>query len=653
MKQTLKNIFTPKVDEEELSEEAEAAILKKGVIRKGVLTGAVLILAVVMLFAMTAAWYSNVIQTTGMIFNVTQWGLDSNVNINSELTNAAPGEQGTIDLDVYNSSEGIIDVSFNVGKATLVNSAVDMRKRLYFYIDDTVSSNGETTERTYLNSVEKHAYTVLPKQTLSLGAKGKGASLAWEWVYDVLGYYFYGTVNYAVSAQVSEYLRPIVYDFESATFENGKLATVDGVTSVTQFVNNLSKKDGYPGSGAATVTDKDGKTYYKVSADENGVGVWIYCCSLSEIEYENVVDTALGNEQALLRRFETNLNVLAEQKKLNPIDVGTADDFAAALTNDEHNMIVLTGDIQLDTTVKISDSLEKIVDLAEFTVSTNVSNNLISAQEGSALTVMNGTLKGSSAHTGALINAVGSDIAFSGVTITDVTDAIWIADQKSVEHDTRMNIIDCKIECRDSGVFIKGNGSVTESDTYLTVENTEIVSTGYYGIVGNGSVLAAGNYGTNITVKNSRVTAPFAAIYHPQSYSSLFVDGSYLCGATPIVVKGGSVTVNDTEIEGMVFSPEDKAMYIDDVPKVQVSGFTSTGSALYVETGYNRPCEVTLTGNCKLTSHYGYAIQLFESNTPGYDITVYGGNYSSSVSEFLAEGHSQTIVDGRYVVSGN
>ncbi len=654
MKQTVKKIFDRKSDDEQVaSEETEAEVLKKGVIRKGVLTGAILILTVVMLFAMTAAWYSNVIQTTGLIFKVNQWGLDSNVNINSELTNAAPGEHGTIDVDVYNSSDGIIDVSFNVGKASLVNSAVDMRKRLYFYIEDTVTSNGETTEKTYLNSIEKHTYTILPKQTFSLGSKGEDVALVWEWVYDVLGYYFYGTVTSATSAQVTEYLRPIVYDFESATFENGRLATVDGKTSVQQFINDITKNDGYSGSGATAVTDKDGKTYYRISADQNGLGVWVYCCSLSEIEYENVVDTSLGNEQALLRRFETNLNVLAEQKKLTAVDVGTAEDFVAALTDDSHNMIVLTNDIQLDTKVTVTNSLEKIVDLGEFTVSTDLLDNLIVTQEGSALTMMNGTLKGSAEHAGALINTVGSNVAFSGVTITDVTDAIWIADQKSVAHDTRMNIIDCKIECRDSGVFIKGNGSVTEGYTYLTVENTEIVSTGYYGIVGNGSVLTAGNYGTNITVKNSRITAPFAAIYHPQSYSSMLIDGSYLSGATPLAVKGGTVTVNNTEIEGMQFSDEDKATYIDPVPTVQMSGFSSTGAALYVETGYDRPCEVILTGDCKLTSYYSKAILLFENTDPDYKITVYGGSYSSSVSEFVASGHSETKDGERYTVKAN
>ena len=623
--------------------------IKRSMLGKLLLSGVAIVLTGVMVFAMTAAWHTNVIQSTGLVFNVTEWGMDENVNLKNQLANIAPGEKGALDVEVYNSSEGLIDVSFNISKVPLYNDIADMRKRVYFYVEDTVVRNEETVNKVYFNSAEEYSYTLLAKQKLFLN-ENSASPLMWEWVYDVLGYYFNGTVT-ADSASVNEYLRPIVYDFESATFKDDKLQTVDGTTSLSSFLNKITATDGYAGKYGAAKTTSDGKVYYPVSVDENGSGVWIYLCTLSEIEYESVVDTNLGNTSAEAKRqFNTNLHILAEQKKLNSVTVSSEEELRTALTDDTHNMVVLSSDIEIHEEIDITNGKQKIINLSENTITTNLTGTIMAMKEGSSLSMMNGTIVGNESHTGALITAEGSMVALSGITISDVGDAIWVADQTAKNTDTVMNIIDCSISCSDSGVFIKGNGSVTNAYTYLNIENTDIVSTGDYGIVGNGSVLAAGNFGTNITVKNSSIKATYAGIYHPQKESKLLVESTKIEGITPLVVKGGFITVIDSTVEALkIDNPES----IIQLPKFEGNGFSDVGAALYVETGYDYPTTVTIGGESSFTSHHQNAVLVYDSNNSKYKVEITGGSFSHDVSAFTAKDYSCAEKDGRFVVSKN
>ena len=394
-----------------------------------------------------------------------------------------------------------------------------------------------------------------------------------------------------------------------------------------------------------------GKVYYPVSVDENGNGVWIYFCTLSEIEYESVVDTSLGNVDAEAKRqFNTNLHILAEQKKLNSVTVSSEEELRTALTDDTHNMVVLSSDIEIHEEIDITNGKQKIINLSENTITTNLTGTIMAMKEGSSLSMMNGTIVGNESHTGALITAEGSMVALSGITISDVGDAIWVADQTAKNTDTIMNITDCSISCSDSGVFIKGNGSVTNAYTYLNIENTDIVSTGDYGIVGNGSVLAAGNFGTNITVKNSSIKATYAGIYHPQKESKLLVESTKIEGITPFVVKGGIVTVIDSTVEAVkIDNPES----IIQLPKFEGNGFSDVGAALYVETGYDYPTTVTIGGESSFTSHHQNAVVVYELNNPKYKVEITGGSFSHDVSAFTAKDYSCTEKDGRFVVSKN
>ena len=618
--------------------------LKRTAVHKGLLAVAALALAVVMLFAMTAAWYKNVVQTSGLLFHVEQWGLDSSVNVTDDLIGAAPGDSGRIRLSVDNTSDGIISVTLDVSKGDMYNDLADMRKRVFFYIDDMVYRGGEHTPRVYLNSAEAYSYTVLPAQNLVLGDNGNAAPLVWEWVFDVLGYYFYGTVTTTTTAAVSEYLRPVEYKLDQATFRDGELETVDGTTTPAAFLERLSEHDGYEGTVTTTVTADDGRVYYPVAVDENGEGVWIYLCNLGEIEYETMVDTTLGSaETDTDRQFETYLHVTAQQRQLNVLEVATADGLEAALNDNQYDMIQLTGNVAASSVITVSGIREKILDLNGHTLSTEASS-LVLVEEDASLTVMDGTLQGAGTSSCYGVVVEGGDVALSDVTITDTAQGVRISDDAASHNDSRVTMTGCHITSSSVGVFIKGNGPVTSAATCLVIEDCVIECSGYYALSGNGTAGAKGNHGTDILVQNSTLRAEGSAIYHPQRDSTLAVQNCVLEGITPVAIKGGTVRIADSTITAL--SGDNYAAEIEE-PSFLGSGYANTGAGVYVETNYNYPCSVTLSGDTVVNAVYADALLQYESTNVLYTMTVTGGKYSSDVSAFLPDGY-RCVKDGDY-----
>lgn len=608
-------------------------MVKRGILHKGLLAAAALILAVVMLFAMTAAWYKNVVQTAGLIFHVDQWGLDSSVNIQNELINAAPGDTGMITMSVENSSGGIIGVNLGVSTANGTEDIADMRKRLFFYIDDMAYRGGEHTPRVYLNTQEYYSYTVLPEHDLHLGDNGNASPLVWEWVFDVVGYYFYGTVTESSEADIDEYLRPVEYKLDDATFYNGVLTTVDGTTPPDEFIRELSESDGYEGTVTTTVTASDGRIYYPVTVDDSGKGVWIYLCNLGEIERETVLDTQLGASDEEKRQFEIYLHVTAQQRQLEVAQVSTADQLQEALNNLAYDMVQLTDNVALSEILTVGGTGEKILDLDGHTLSTTAST-LAQVQEGASLTVMDGTLKGAGTSSAYGVEIKGGDVSMSGVTLTDTAQGVRILDYSSSYNDSRVTLTGCTIYSTVAGINLHGNGARTAADTVLVIDNCLIESTGYYALTGGGNTTSAG---TDVHILNSRLRAigpTGTAIYHPQRDSTLLVEDSVLEGFTTMAIKGGNVTLLDTQVlatarEGT--KPQ--------TPAFSGSGYVNTGAAVYVETGYNYPCTITIGGDSVVTSENAEALIFYESTNPLYELTVTGGSYSHDVTAFLADGY--------------
>ena len=173
---------------------------------------------------------------------------------------------------------------------------------------EATEAAGETAARIYLgaSAPENYVYTILAGQKLTMNdIYYNDVPIKWEWVYDMVGYYFRGTINPSaeIAIDLIEYVRPIEYDYSKAVFETDidtaktvhQLLQVDGV-SVADFLTEISAEDGYMGTIDATKAVAVGnQIYYPVQVDGNGYGVWAYLCTLEEVEAGIAYDTALAN----------------------------------------------------------------------------------------------------------------------------------------------------------------------------------------------------------------------------------------------------------------------------------------------------------------------------------------------------------------------
>ena len=258
-----------------LSRAGVLRILRRNVLLQASLAVITVVLTIVLIFSLTVAWYTNVVQTGGLSFEAEKWEFDGQIELlNSETVSAMPGDGGIIPIRVTNAGDHIVAASATVNKNGMEE---EMRKRFYFYVDTQTDKNSETVERIYISGMSSYTYTIYPHSELLLSdTVQNGPLIKWMWVYDVLGYYVWGqNVNGEVSPM--DYIRPIEYDYDpiTTTFDAaGNLLTVDGVTSVSEFIAELTASDGY--AGTLDLTDPSVAAvngYYPVAV--NGDGTYI------------------------------------------------------------------------------------------------------------------------------------------------------------------------------------------------------------------------------------------------------------------------------------------------------------------------------------------------------------------------------------------
>lgn len=310
---------------------------RKNVVRQAALAVLLIVQLVVLLFAITAAWYTNIVQTNDLVFETSEWGFEGSVQLGEEPIKAAPGDEGMIPFTAVNNSDEVTEVSVNISKKSM---DLEMQQRIYFYADTSKLPSDEDMERVYLRNDEEmervylsdtSSYTyILPGQgSLTLTEEEcNDVPLKWQWVYDLLGYYVLGVVTEEDGPFVEEYLRPIEYDYDEilTTFDeqDGTLATIDGVTSAEDFLLQVSQSDGYEGT-----INLDGAVggYYPVEVDESGYGVWAYLCNYTEILQNTEYDTLLGSGEITISNFTAKATVSAQNSKVEldengmPVDV--------------------------------------------------------------------------------------------------------------------------------------------------------------------------------------------------------------------------------------------------------------------------------------------------------------------------------------------
>lgn len=626
-------------------------ILKNKVIIRvffGILT---MILTLVLVFSLTIAWQTNVIQTSGLNFTAEKWNFSGTVDVDSKNIAIAPGKTGVIDLRISNDSTLIASVSVNVSKANLAQA---MHKRLYFYIDTTSVRNGEEMDRVWLNSKSTYTYSMFPYTELAINESSKDAPLLnWVWVYDVLGYYVLGSATPTAEGDTyrmieREFLSPIVYDYDMArtTFsDSGMLETIDGTTSAIEFIAQLSQTDGYEGTIDANDADLASMVeatggYYPVDVDEKGYGVWAYLCTLPEIEQNIEYDTALGTGTETLSSLNASVVVTGCNSSAMTVAISDEAELLAAMISDSVAMVKLENDVTLSSTLTLEDGSSTWIDLNGHTLSGTDDTTVIKADSGSTLMIQNGVLSGNG-DTTAAITASGAHVTLEKVIINDTIEGVFIRDNLSSDADSKVSIIACDFVCKEDGLLIYGNTTKSEDPTEVLIKDSNIVGETYTGIIFNGTY-----WGTKVDIVNSTVDGYYAGIYFPQSNSTLNITDSKIFGNTGIVIKGGTVNIDDTTIYA-------RGPYTE-ITDLTMNGWTDTGDGIYLETNYGYDIEVNISGDCIVTSTVAntYALREYPL-ADNVVVNITGGSFSSSVASFLTEGYIEkesSIDDSLYYV---
>lgn len=653
----------PKENKKPAGSDASAALSKaqKNIYRQAGLAVLTIVLTIVILFAMTSAWYTNIVQTSGLVFEAEGWGFDGTIKVNELPIKAAPGDNGLIHLEVENNSDSISAISVNISKTGMDE---EMQKRLFFYVDTQLTRNEETMNRVYLNAQESYTYTVFNSSWLTLTEeRHNNAQLKWQWVYDVLGYYVLGQWTEAIEGTgkgnmtIMEYLRPIEYDYDEATTtfvtdEDGNLGivlkTVDGETSVEDFLKNLSKTDGY--EGTIDPSKKLANGFYPVDVDDDGYGVYAYLSNYTQIELATQYDTELGkiayraekgnpltDDEKEKMTHTATLTISAQKNENSMVNVNTLAALNTAITQGTADVIQLGNNLEIPegSSLVIPENTRAMLDLNEHTIVSKSSGSAIKALPGSTLTMINGSIEGADAGYGIYTN--GAEVVLSDVAVKGFECGLYLGDSDNNNAlDSRVYLLNATVSGSSCAVFVSGNGSNSEQKTQLVIENSKLYSDSIV-ISGNGSATGNGRWGTDIQIINSEIisdaTKVGAGIYQPQKDSTLTIYESTVSGYTGVAIKGGSVSITDSTISGK--GEKQEAAF-------GTSGFADTGDAVYIETNYGYEILLEISGST-LTSTYSQSLQVFEPDATNVAVIIYSGTFDQAQPEaYIAEGSEQT-----------
>lgn len=635
--------------------------INKKLIAQMVVVGFVLLVTIVLLFAMTTAWFTNVVHTQGMMFQAEAWGFDGSVTLPQEAILAMPGDSGVIAMNVTNNSEEASNLTVNITKEYM--QIQELQNRIYFYADETATVNGEQVQRQYLSNIGGYSYIVNGKNALMLSdTVCTDVPLRWQWVYDVVGYYYTGTeANGVITA--TEYLRPVEYDYFEAHYDDqGGLTMVDAETTAAEFLQTLTQTDGYPGyfrakdmgGGKMILVDaqdneiqRQNGSYCIQPATETEPAVWLYLCSLEEIEANTVWDTGFINREVQDRAFDVRITLTGVQMQQQMAGVSDPAVLADALNNGDQTVVQLQNNMTLTKGIELAENVNVTLDLNGYTLDYTGTAPAFQVESGSKLTVTNGTLKGNNANVG--FHSIGGQLTMSDVTVTDMFVALQINDYLTEnEHGANsvVRILDSNLKTHDDTIEICGDGVASAGKTMLIIENSNIESQTYVGILGKGNSTKPSQWGTDIQIINSTVTGYYAGIYHPMQQSKLTISNdSVISGLTGIAMKGGHLAVIDSTVSGTGVTG---VVDMSANPTLSGSGWLDSGDGIYIETDYNYPITVSVSGNSMITCEAATAkaVRVYPE-AEHVIVKLSGGIYSTDVSAYVEEGCScQSGTDG-------
>ena len=636
--------------------------MKTRVYKQAGLAVTAILVTVVLLFAMSTAWYSNVLEAGSITFQAEKWELNAgDLSTDGSSVIAQPGARGILPVSYKNTSESPLNIYVGVSKE---NMDRDLKKRVYFYAETPYTveneSKKETVARRYLTNGTAAPYTVLSRGQLTMSDDfcSVDTPIYWEWVYDLLGYYVRLEPTDDGGVIEKEYLRPIVYDYDKATFdENGNLATVDG-EHFEKFLLKLSETDGYLNiftENNAIQDSTTGAKYYIVDSDnQDALGYYtaIRLLTKQEIAAANAWDTEQGKNGTSFNDNDLKITITGETAKIEATEVNNSDDLVAALKSEAGGYIRLQGDLNLTQGIQFNQAQPVTLDLGGNTLTAAQAGIMLRVNSGAQLTVLNGTVKASGDAGDIAFASLNGQLTLSNVRVENTGVAVYITDEygKSADPDSTVYITGSTLvgsATNQPAVMVLGNGTTTAQKTRCVMEDTTIKAPNYIGISGFGEKV---NAGTEIQLRRCTVTGKAAAIYHPQDNSTLKAENTVLSGSTGIAVKGGSVYLDNCVVTGSAAAAL--------AGSFNNNGFTDTGAAVYLEAGYERDnIAVYITGeNTKIIADKQDALLLYhdekDTNTRKACIAVSGGTYSSNVKEYLANALFQSKLndDGFYTV---
>ena len=639
-------------EQQQNSREHIVSEMKARIYKQAGLAVTAILVTVALLFAMSTAWYSNVLEAGSLTFQAEKWELNADhVSSNGNVV-AQPGARGILPVSYKSTSDSIVNAYVNVSKEQM---EVPLQKRIYFYTETpyTVGSgeNAETVARRYLTNSTAAPYTVLSMGQLTMSDDfcTVDTPIYWEWVYDLLGYYVRLEPTDDGGVIEKEYLRPIVYDYDKATFdENGNLATVDG-KHVDIFLQDITAEDGYLNKFVEsnfTTDSKTGTKYYTVDNDnQTALGYYtaIRLLTKQEIAEANLWDTEQGKNGKPFN--DLKITITGEAANVDMINVGTTEQLTNALQSENGGYIRLSGNLELTENITVSAKEPVILDLNGATLTGGATGgDLFTVGKGRELTVINGTIK-NSAGSKTLFGVNNGKLTVSNVTATAEGESQWgiyIQDNNGAtaqDGDSIVYITHSTISTGLPTVMVIGNNTTTAQKTRCVIENSTLTSD-YVTVCGNGQTVSGG---TAIEIKDSIITGKYAAVYHPQDNSTLHAENSTFTGNTGIAVKGGTVYLDNCVVTGSAIAALAGAF--------NNNGFTDTGAAVYLEAGYERDnIAVYITGeNSRITAEKQQALLLYhdekDTKTRKARIAISGGTYSSDVTGYLANLLFQCKVD--------
>lgn len=644
------------------SSNERVAAAKKRVIKQGVLIVFVALVTSVLLFAMTTAWFTNVIGAGDLTFRAEAWGFDGSVNVSSEPIKAAPGDSGIVSLRLQNTGEVASLATVSISKAFM---DTELQKRVYFYADKPAVINGETVQKRYLSNAGGFSYGLFPGDELILEELiHTDVQLKWEWVYDVVGYYFRLTQD-GEEYRVEEYLRPVEYSCDDAIYDaEGNLVMVDANTDVATFLANLTASDGYPGAFRMAADPDSGENilvdanddpvqttygWYPIDKENN---IWLCLCKKDEIARNTAWDTDFGGSaDETPKQFQARITVTGEQWLQQIVEVADQSALLSALNANDGQVIQLSQGIILTEPLVIESGKQAILDLGGNQITATAGQYVFDLQSNTQLTVTNGTIAGDKDTTVAF-HSIGGEVTLNNVLLTDVYDAIKVEDSKTTNPEgdnSAIRIVNSTVSAKRIAVFIYGDGEKSKQKSTVLIQNSVLVGETYMGIVGNGTIGNNGRNGTDIQVIDSTVTGYYAGIYHPQPQSELTVSGSTVTGMTGIAIKGGQITVIDSKVTG---TGTDDEVVDPNVTGPAVSGYQDTGDGIYIESDYLYPISLTIMGDCEITHTAATACAVRMYPEAVYvKISISGGMFDSDVTVYLADGCICTESDGKCLVT--